>query len=358
MTVLGTNFGSFSFPCGKAARAMSDGLSKVEELRFKAIKLHNEDRSEREIARLCKKDSRWVQRTIRRFNELGHFKNRRGQGRKEQLSKSDKRKLFKKVKGKPKASTRKTSKTFKTKKGESVSRETIRVSLKRQGLYPHKKQRTPRLTERQKQKRVEFAQKNRRRDWDSAVFYDEKEFELFGSPNRKNDVVWDERGVQYRHGEVPHPTKFKVGAAISSRGATRLVPYTGTIDSNKYQEMITDILPDIKKMYPKGDWFLVQDSAKPHASKSSQAFIARKVPSAIPPREWPANSPDISAIENVFGDQQEKVYEKDPQTLAAMEKIVRAEWKKLTPERCKKFVSAVPKRLRQIVETGGEYVLT
>ena len=141
MTVLGTNFGSFSFPCGKAARAMSDGLSKVEELRFKAIKLHNEDRSEREIARLCKKDSLWVQRTIRRFNELGHFKNRRGQGRKEKLSKSDKRKLFKKVKGKPKASTRKTSKTFKTKKGESVSRETIRVSLKRQGLYPHKKQR-------------------------------------------------------------------------------------------------------------------------------------------------------------------------------------------------------------------------
>jgi hypothetical protein len=60
----------------------------------------------------------------------------------------------------------------------------------------------------------------------------------------------------------------------------------------------------------------------------------------------------------VFGDQQEKVYEKDPQTLAAMEKIVRAEWKKLTPEKCKKFVSAVPKRLRKIVETGGEYVLT
>ena len=210
------------------------------------------------------------------------------------------------------------------------------------GLYPHKKQRTPRLTERQKQKRVEFAKNNRRRDWDSAVFYDEKEFELYGSPNRKNDVIWDDHGVQYRHGEVPHPAKFMVGAAISSRGATRLVPYTGTIDSDKFQEMISEILPDIKKMYPKGDWFLVQDSAKPHASKSSQAFLAEKVPSSIPPREWPANSPDISAIENVYGDQQEKVYEKDPQTLAAMEKIVRAEWKKLTPEKCKKIRFCCP----------------
>jgi len=122
--------------------------------------------------------------------------------------------------------------------------------------------------------------------------------------------------------------------------------------------MIGEVLPDIKKMYPEGDWFLVQDSARPHSSKSSQAFLAKKVPNWIHPREWPANSPDISSIENIFGDQQEKVYEKDPQTLEALKKIVKTEWKKLTPEICKKFVSAVPKRLLKIIETGGEYVLS
>ena len=174
MTVMRTDFGSFPSPCGKVANAMSDGLSDVEQLRFKAIKLHNEHRSEREIARLCKKDRRWVQRTIRRFNELGHFGNRPGQGRKKKLSKGDEARLLKKVKGKTKASTRKTAKTVKTKKGESAGRETIRVQLKSHGLYPHKKQRSPRLTEKQKAKRVQFAKANRRRNWDNAVFWDEK----------------------------------------------------------------------------------------------------------------------------------------------------------------------------------------
>jgi len=202
---------------------MSSSLSELEKLRFKAVKLHKEHRSERVVARLCKKDLRWVQRTLGRFNELGHFGNRPGQGRKKKLSETDVKRLVKKVKGKRKASTRKTSKTFKTKRGERVSRETIRVNLKRKGLYPHKKQKTPRLTERQKQKWVEFAKNNRRRDWDHAVFWDEKEFELFGAPNRKNDVIWDEGGVQYTHGEVAHPSKFKVGAAISSLG--RLVSF-------------------------------------------------------------------------------------------------------------------------------------
>lgn len=349
-------FRSFLVHCPERVDPMNSGLSELEKLRFKAVKLQKEHRSEKEIARLCKKDIRWVHSTLGRFNELGHFRNRAGQGRKKKLSEADVKRLMKKVKGKPKASTRKTSKTFKTKKGQNVSRELVRVHLKREGLYPHKKQKTPRLTERQKLKRVEFAKNNRRRDWDHALFWDEKEFELFGAPNRNNDIIWDDRGVQYTQGEVAHPAKFKLGAAISSRGATRLVPYTGTIDSNEYQSMIEEVIPDINKMYPKGAWFLVQDAARPHSSRSSQAFLAQHVPNWIRPREWAANSPDISAIENIFGDQQEKVYEKDPQTLEALKKIVKAEWKKLTPEICKKFVSAVPKRLTKIIETGGEYV--
>jgi hypothetical protein len=293
---------------------------------------------------------------LRRFNELGNLKDRPGRGAKKKLNETETRLLVNKVKGKPRASTRKTSKTFKTKKGMRIGRETIRVTLKHEGLYPHKRQKSPRLTAKQKTKRIEFAKNNRRRNWNLGVFWDEKEFELFGPPNRKDEIIWDDHGVQYSHGEVAHPSKFKIGGAISSRGATRLVPYEGTIDSNEYQNMIATVLPDINKMYPKNDWFLVQDSAKPHSSKSSQSLLADNVPSLILPHEWPANSPDISAIENIFGDQQDKVYQKNPETLSELKRIVKSEWKKLTPEICSHFVSAVPKRLKKIAANGGEYI--
>ena len=112
--MLATNFQSFSFHASDAVDAMCACLSELEKLRFKAFKLMKEHRSEKVVARLCKKDVRWVRSTLGRFNELGHFRNRAGQGRKPKLSEADVRCLVKKVKGKPKASTRKTSKTFKT----------------------------------------------------------------------------------------------------------------------------------------------------------------------------------------------------------------------------------------------------
>src|SRR6478735_725067 len=131
---------------------MSKNLSEGQRLRFNVIKLHGQYKSENEIARRCKKDLRWVRSAIGRFNDLGHFGNRPGQGRKQKLDRSDQNRLVKKVKGKKKASTRKVAKTFKSKKGKSLSRESIRLRLKHAGLYPHKKYKTPRLTEKKKRR--------------------------------------------------------------------------------------------------------------------------------------------------------------------------------------------------------------
>jgi transposase len=328
-----------------------------ELLRIKAVKLSTQRKSENEIARICKKDKRWVRRTIGRFNELGHFKNRPSQGGISKLTPVDETNLINQIKEVPHASLRKVAKAFQTEDGEHVSPSTIRRLLKSKGLYPHRFQRSPRLTQQQKEKRVEFAKQFRRKSWEFGVFWDEKEFELFGPLNRKNDVIWSERGKQYIHGEVAHPSKFKIAAAISSRGATRLVPYEGSITSNKYQSMLKEALPDIIKMYPNGDWFLVQDSATCHTSQASQEFLDQNVPDRIRPIAWPANSPDINPIENVFGYQQDKVNQKSPKTLLALKKVVQDEWGNLSPKECAKFISAVPKKLKKIIENQGEYVL-
>src|SRR4051794_38387212 len=94
--------------------------------------------------------------------------------------------------------------SFKTKDKRSVGRETIRETLKTSSLYSHKKRKVTLITDRQKKKRVEFAKKYFHNDWTDFAFWDETESELVPTPNRKDDVLWDEKEAEYRHGQVAH----------------------------------------------------------------------------------------------------------------------------------------------------------
>lgn len=228
--------------------------------------------------------------------------------------------------------------------------------MKNRGLIVHRLRKTPHLSTRQKERRVEFAKAYRRFDWTQCAFWDETEIELISAPNPKNDIVWDSKGTAYSYGKVAHPATFKFGAAITVHGATRIVPYTGTIKSPDYIKMIKKVIPEINDKFSNNDWTWVQDGAKPHVSRYSVERLNDKVPNLLPPKDWPPNSPDDNPIENVFGFIEEKVREKNPQSVKALERTVRSAWRALTPEYCASCISAIPKRLKQIIQSKGEYV--
>lgn len=334
---------------------MSDKLSPQEKVRLKVIQLHGKGLSNSTIARRLSIDTRTVQYTIQRFNESGSVKDRARTGRPKKLSAGDRARLLKKVKGRERQSSRKTSASFKSTKSGKVSKDTIRRNIRSAGLIPHRKKRRPKLTVAQKEKRVEFATKYLHRVWDNDVFWDEKEFELEHTPNVKDDIIWDERGKEYFFEETKFPKAYKVGLALSSKGISRVVPYEGTIDSNKFQNMVVGPIDDMNELYAGERWRWVMDKATCHTSRSTQQFMAEHVPSILPPKEWPANSPDISPIENFYGDTQAAVDSKHPETLASLKRIVNAEFKRATPEKCQKFISALPGRLKRIIKSKGEY---
>jgi inhibitor of nuclear factor kappa-B kinase subunit alpha len=212
------------------------------------------------------------------------------------------------------------------------------------------------LTEQDKERRVRYARDYRRFDWSQCVFWDETEFELHSTPNTKNDITWDEHGKAVYYEKEAHPKTFKFGAAITVNGPTRIVPYTGTIDSNEYQRMVGEAMPDIKRLMKGKAWTYVHDGARPHTSTASTQWLADKVPSSIPKKDWPANSPDLNPIENVFGYLEDQISPQKCPTVTALEKSVRKAWVNLTPEYCRKCIETIPSRLKQIIATKGEYV--
>jgi len=55
----------------------------------------------------------------------------------------------------------------------------------------------------------------------------------------------------------------------------------------------------------------VQDGAPPHTAKATQSWCSKNLPNFIAKEEWPANSPGINPIENLWSIIDEEAY-KDP----------------------------------------------
>jgi len=331
-------------------------LTPREELRLRAVKLRNKGISDNSIAAKLKKDLRWVHCTFRRLEEIGSVKDRLRKGRNKKLSPSDVTRLRKEVKGKERRSIRKVAASFKTSKGNRVSKETIRRNLRASGLVVHRKRKSTYLSATQKVNRVKFAMKYRRYNWSQCAFWDETEIELMGPPNPKNDIIWDDKGAEYLAPQPAHPAVYKFGIAMTAHGVTSPVPYTGTIDQVKYQDMVAQVIPEINEMFGDQPWVWVADKARPHIAKSTLAFMAREVPSVFPKDDWPANSPDENPPEQYFSHLESIAREKNPQTLLALKRVVNAAIRKTTPEMCQDFISPLPTRLKKIIEREGEYV--
>lgn len=335
---------------------MSVDLSETEQDRFRAHQLLAKGYSQKAVATKIKRSRHFVQNVEKRFEARKDFKDFDRSGRPKKLASEDERRLVKKVKGKRGMSVRRVAAQFQTKDKDKVGRETIRVTLKKFGLYPHRRRKVTRLTEDHKKRRVEMARKYRRYDWTKCAFWDESGFDLFPTPNLKNDILWDEKGAEYRYEKMAHPPSFTFGTAITVHGPTKLVPYEGRINADIYIEMVDKVIPDINKMFKGEKWTWVHDGARPHIARKTMAHLVEVVPDVFPSKDWAPNSPDENPAENSFGYLDSKVQEKGAQSLRVLKATVTKASKEITPDFCRKAIEAIPKRLEQIIRTGGEYV--
>ncbi|KAL4493024.1 hypothetical protein ABPG72_020803 [Tetrahymena utriculariae] len=85
-----------------------------------------------------------------------------------------------------------------------------------------------------------------------------------------------------------------VWGLIEYQGGVSLEKITGTINSEKYVDILSGNLESIKKR----NKLFQQDNARCHTSNISKQWMTSN---KIRILEWPAASPDLSPIENVWG---------------------------------------------------------
>ena len=72
--------------------------------------------------------------------------------------------------------------------------------------------------------------------------------------------------------------------------------------------------------------------------------------------DWPAQSPDLNPIENLWGELKSRVHARKPSNLQQLEQFVKKEWAKIPEDRCLQLVANYPKRLMAVIQQKGHTI--
>ena len=96
------------------------------------------------------------------------------------------------------------------------------------------------------------------------------------------------------------------------------------------------------------------DSAPYHTSKHTVEWLKKNKIDFIPKIEWPACSPDINPIENLWGTIQSRIIAKNPKNIATLKRMASLVWNALSEQEISKYITSLTKRYADIIKSKGE----
>ena len=132
---------------------------------------------------------------------------------------------------------------------------------------------------------------------------------------------------------------------MSYYGKTELYFFTGNMDALFYKGILKErLLPDARRIFGNRPWIFQQDGDPKHNSGLVQGWLRKHV-RFIAKGDWPANSPDLNPMENLWAYLQQRVYAREPRTLAGLQRIIRQEWDAIPIEQLHRLANSMPRRL-------------
>ena len=287
-----------------------------------------------------------VYRTIQKIKDGESINHRKGAGRPIKLSEEERARLRTIASQNPPYSSAVNLAADLTRHGIEISnRSTIRY-LHRAGFSNLLPRKVLFLTEAHVTKRLEWCQRRRHDSWQNTIFTDECTFQLFRNSLR----IWVPADRDPVYPAPKHGPKVNVWGGISARGLMVVKLFSENLDLILYQSILEECLFETADaLYPDG-CRLQHDNAPAHRSKRTKDFLADRLVDVI---DWPANSPDLSPIENLWSWLKHEVERKRPMNKAELEAGILDVWEGLATIDIENYFMHYDSRISQCIDNGG-----
>ena len=244
-----------------------------------------------------------------------------------------------------------------------ASANTVRRALTEAGLVAFVKPKKPLITEVNRVRRLNWARMHQHwtiDDWKRVIWSDEVKINRYGSDGKNYAWKRPHENLQPRHVQqtVKHGGgNIMVWSCITWEGVGYLTKIDTTMDKHLYLEILKEDLWESihEKGFDPAQVIFQQDNDPKHKSHLVRDWLAEQ-PFAV--MEWPAQSPDLNPIENMWALLKQKLfrYETVPKGMNELwERAVHVWYNEIPKEVVRRYIESMPDRCKAVIKANGRW---
>jgi hypothetical protein len=142
-----------------------------------------------------------------------------------------------------------------------------------------------------------------------------------------------------------------VWGCFASSGVGRLHHIQGIMKKEEYHAILQhQMFPSANALFGHNNWIFQQDNDLKHTAIINQAYLANRHVNVM---DWPAQSPDLNPIENLWSELKRQLQDRTCNTPDELFDVLKAGWEAIPREYIQKLIDSMARRCLAVIRANG-----